>query len=720
MSKSIPADVTRIPVFIGVTGHRDIRTTGDDLVKMKKAIKSAINEITRGCSYTDFIVLTSLAAGADQVAAEAVVEMASEKGRRPGSLRFAAVLPMEQNEYFTHVSPKGIDFTPEQRRNAENLMRSEHCAFVHVIANQTRSSMDNDAISQDDLQFREAARFISDNSFAGIALWDGILKPGSVTGTGPTVRDFLHGKAYHRGCFDRITIPETRPIYHIYTPRAGMPARRIDYRVRPLFPEPLLETGENWFTLNKANDSNIVKHFNSTKWHNVTTARKDKVKEHLDAIDCYNQDAIRYDKTVKKRSYALNKKKSSWNADTAFHPSGDNKGLLLRSEPEADLCEKHYMTADALSQVFQSKRKHNIWWIVWIACFAYASLTIFSDFIQNPLLLVLYLALLALAFFIRHRGESKRIHSRFVDYRALAEGLRVQYYWYAADVNGEDSEPAQAQNYYLRRQKGQIEWIRHAIRAINLLALTSRERKKDLEDSENREIEPNVTLDELKNVSDLWLGRMDVREDDGELWYNPTYGLKQNGQVGYFLATSLKSTKGINLPARPRPSANATAEQKKDYRDKVKKEALRLSDKFRIYRLLRVVSYVFILASMIIAVALAVLSVVFPDNAIIEQVTGTAIFVAGLLPIFSMILREASNQMGYKEDVERYSWYYNAFKRAVLEIDEVMHDKDFEHSNYEKSVIIRKILFEIGKEALIENADWVMLNAKRTPEVPSN
>ncbi len=706
MAKSKELAESRIPVFIGVTGHRALRSEGNDLTRLKEAVKNAIREICGNCKYTDFILLTSLAAGADQLAAEAVIEMANDPKTRKNSIRFAAVLPMEQEKYFTRVSNGEHDFTPEQRRNAEMLMKSEHCAFVYELPEQHKGQADGD-ITPDDLQFRETARFISDNCFAGIALWDGELDPAFQAGTGTTVRDFLHGKAYHLDSFPHITIPETRPIYHIYTPRPGTAARKnLDYKMRRLFPEPLLETGEKWFTLNSMSDDDILRSFNSKAWHKVGAEREKRIKSHLEAIERYNKDVTVNSEYIAENGYPLNISKSDWNEISAFSKNEDESGMLLRSESRAELCEKYHIAADALSQKYQSKRKRNIWWIVWIAGFAYIALNIFSDLVQKPQLLLLYLVLLVVAVLIHRREEKKNYHTRFVDYRTLAEGLRVQYFWYAADVSDRHAETALAQNYYLRRQKGQIEWIRHAIRSINLLATTCCKN------------EHTAGLEDVKKVSEVWLGRMDVKDEASGIWYNPTFGLKQNGQVGYFLDTSLKSKKGINLQTRPSLSEEASDEDKKKFRKKIKKEALRLSAKYRTFRLLNWLTKICIGISMALAVILVICLLAIPENTFVQQCTDPMMFIAGLLPVVAMVLREISVQMGYEEDVDRYAWYYNAFKRAVIEIDEVC--KDTCRSDSDKTDVIKEILFEIGEESLIENADWVMLNAKRVPEVPSN
>ena len=57
-------------------------------------------------------------------------------------------------------------------------------------------------------------------------------------------------------------------------------------------------------------------------------------------------------------------------------------------------------------------------------------------------------------------GWSRRgdFEAKYQDYRALAEGLRVQLYWRLAGVH------ESASDHYLRRQRGELEWVRQALR----------------------------------------------------------------------------------------------------------------------------------------------------------------------------------------------------------------------------------------------------------------
>ncbi len=59
------------------------------------------------------------------------------------------------------------------------------------------------------------------------------------------------------------------------------------------------------------------------------------------------------------------------------------------------------------------------------------------------------------------------LNRRFLHYRALAEGLRVDFYWEIAGVRTHfDGEFAHES--FLQKQDVDLEWIRAALRAVSL------------------------------------------------------------------------------------------------------------------------------------------------------------------------------------------------------------------------------------------------------------
>ncbi|MDD6395161.1 MAG: hypothetical protein PUB37_03140 [Firmicutes bacterium] len=675
------AESQKLPVFIGVTGHRNIRCNGEDGIMLREAVERVISEITgidkaTGKSnkypHTEFALLTSLAAGADQFVTKVAVEM---------GLKYGVVLPMKREKFLNRKGGDGIaDFTAQEKAEAERFMDDEaHCLFVYELPE----------IGDDDTQFSEAAHFVSDNSYTGIALWDGLVSPMVKAGTGAAVRDSLHGITYRSNCFSGITIPETRPIYHIYAPRenASFESKNF-FRSRSVFPQPLLETGENWFSLNGLNDDEISKRFAKDWQKENGKIRKKKFEEKLKNIDDYNRNVMKHKDWISQDNYKL-----------------DAQGALNQSNERADICEKYYFAADRLAIFYQRRRDRIGKLIIALAGISYICLNVFSDFYESIFALLLYVALLCLAVILFGFVKRRRYHEYYVSNRAIAEGVRVQYYWFMGDVRGSHNIEAQVQDYYLRRQKGRLEWVRMAIRTINLLSIARYERCSRAD-----------TPDFVKKVADVWLGQMDRKNAKTGVWefpISPNDGIKEishNGQSGYFLSKSITRKSDVVLPAG---SDRKTAKVSPIY---VKSKLL-----YGLATLAMAVSIIMILA-------LTAFLVISPNSNVLDMnvifsvsLKNVVVFVAGMLPIVAMILREWVSFMGYDEDVDRYAWYYSIFKRTIIEIDECCRNTS---GNYKDANSLRDAikseLFEIGREALAENADWVMLNEKRAPEIPSN
>ena len=380
-----------------------------------------------------------------------------------------------------------------------------------------------------------------------------------------------------------------------------------------------------------------------------------------------------------------------------------SKKKLQRRTDASDICEQYYFASDALALHSQTRRNHLGRWIIVLAGLSYISLNFFSDFRETVVALLLYVILLAVTLLVFSWVKRRQYHESYVLYRAIAEGLRVQFFWCAADVRGNRHIKAQVQDYYLRRQKGHIEWVRMALRTVNLLAEACQDGNSD-----------PVTLEEVKNISELWLGKMDRFNSDSGVWEFPLSQedgitkIKHNGQSGYYLQKSLHRLSDVTLPA------------------KSGKKAIKISHFFFMGRLLSILAAVCIAVSVMLIIGLTAVITVSPENALLQKniiagvnLQNCIVFMAGLLPIAAMMMKECASFMGYDEDVRRCAWYYSIFKRTIIEIDECLKENAYANDN-DRIEAIRFKLFEIGKEALMENADWVMLNEKRAPEIPSN
>lgn len=87
---------------------------------------------------------------------------------------------------------------------------------------------------------------------------------------------------------------------------------------------------------------------------------------------------------------------------------------------------------------------------------------------QQPLLYG-FLGLFALGFCIYAVARRGDWHRKYLDYRVLAEGLRVQCFWTAAGIKGPDDGRFPYEN-FLQQQDPELGWIRHVMRDIELRA----------------------------------------------------------------------------------------------------------------------------------------------------------------------------------------------------------------------------------------------------------
>ncbi len=120
-----------------------------------------------------------------------------------------------------------------------------------------------------------------------------------------------------------------------------------------------------------------------------------------------------------------------------------------------------FAVADALANHFQ-QATHTTMFVLLVLGLIAALAFQLSGVLSHATLV--YTASLVLAYGWYLWAYWRRYEHRFYDYRALAEGLRVQMYWNAAGIT------ACAADYYLRRQRSEFEWVRQALRAWTLIA----------------------------------------------------------------------------------------------------------------------------------------------------------------------------------------------------------------------------------------------------------
>ena len=180
----------KIPVIIGVTGHRDIRD--EDIDILKTAVADAVRSIQARCPHSQIVVMTSLAEGADQLCAETALEM---------GLEIVSVLPMPIDEY-------AKDFEGVPLEKLYELADRSSKTFVSPRTEPFREGRD--------YLYRQACFYVAGYCHILLALWDGNEGDAGDCGTAATVGITLRNRSYESG---EQLHPAAGTVMQIVTPR---------------------------------------------------------------------------------------------------------------------------------------------------------------------------------------------------------------------------------------------------------------------------------------------------------------------------------------------------------------------------------------------------------------------------------------------------------------------------------------------------------------------
>ncbi|MGD0089462.1 MAG: hypothetical protein ABSE73_06035, partial [Planctomycetota bacterium] len=331
---------------------------------------------------------------------------------------------------------------------------------------------------------------------------------------------------------------------------------------------------------------------------------------------------------------------------------GDQVNPLPRAllPPALRILEEHFIQADTLALHYQKLIRTTFKVLCYLVMGGALSFTLFSKHIlHHPLVLLMYPMLLAAAYlycppeavshwlqrFLKQQPEKLSSFARSLDYRALAEGLRVQFYWEYAGLKDCVAD------HYIVKHKGELEWIREALRACWLLADSCGEPRAS-------------TQDDLKVVERYWV----------------------EGQEGYF------SSNGPRMLALLRSGSSKC--------------------------------HAAITAGMLGATGLVIALFLWPDLgellipgthvALLNAVLATVELV-GIGAAFGLGYLE---KMAYAEHAKQYKRMALLFRRARRALTAFSVSQ-----NRAKEL---EVLREIGREALLENGDWLLLHRERPPE----
>lgn len=396
-----------LPLMIGITGHRDLPVK--DISILRQAIESIFLELRQKYPNTPLCLISSLAEGADCLAAEVALAM---------QIGLVVALPFPQNVY-------EMDFETDTVKDTFRQLLSS-ATQVYEVPLAEGLAVSSVAMYGDDRnqQYLAAGKFVVQHSQILLALWDGVfnLKTG---GTGEVVQLQLEGGLDSSSRAEDQHQIQTGAVCHVMT-------RRI--------------SSINKITDNKNGNSQKAK-LGEIKWiypmslETGGTLYEEQLRL-LSCIEAFNRDCI-----------LLPEK----------YVEASKVELVLANglSPACLQVQQQFGWADGLAQRYQRKTIKAFLRIAICVPFSVFCFEIFSNAWAGLPVIVSYIAALVVAYGVFKWSEKYHHHRKYLDYRALAEGLRVQFFWKMAGMNDSVAK------YYLYRQESELDWIRHALRTLD-------------------------------------------------------------------------------------------------------------------------------------------------------------------------------------------------------------------------------------------------------------
>lgn len=590
-----------IPIFIGVTGHRDLII--EDIPNLEEKVKAIVAHVKATCPHSPIKILSPLADGADRLVAKVGLQM---------GLSLICPLPLPKSEYMR-------DFKTDESKKefGELIGRAETVIELPFVYGNTPENI-KEYDEPRNIQYASVGACIAAHSQILIALWNGKDNK-EVGGTAEIVRFKLEGipvpYAVPRSPLD---LPDNGPVYHIFTKRKEKDIEVTENNHKPQV-DCLPIQKENWNVLYPIG------------WKTGEISRAEKYYGRiLKKIDDFNKDA-------KSWTSESNVKKSM----SSLFPENED-AILIRGLKEMRSC---YGFADAIAQYYQKKTTMMLKGVISTAVVAFFFFGVFDGLWSRTYVLALFPAFFCITYLIYKHAVKKNYENKFYDYRAFAEGLRVQFFWklICSKFNVTD--------HYQRKYKGEMDWIFHALRNVSI--------KANLEILKNPVIDKKIRLDKTQKC---WV------ED----------------QSNYFKNNAVKR--------------KAIAEKQERFTYRFFTVAMAL------------VFGIFIMKAIIL----------FQQGSLgnilnMEDVKEWKIYSVFLVLIDTFIAIGAARALyvekrAFNDEAKQFQRMKDLFVRGSKVMTESLEKNDLDSAE--------NVIIELGKEALTENGDWLILQRSKPMEMP--
>jgi hypothetical protein len=403
-----------VPIIVAVTGHRDL--VESEIPVIRSRVRDCLFALRYDYPSRIIVVLSALAEGADRLVAEEALAL---------NMPLSVVLPMPRGMYEQ-------DFETEaSRRQFDELCAAAQDLFeLPLAAGNTEEGVAEHGPARS-RQYAQLGVFLCAHCHVLLALWDG-KDSDQLGGTSQVVQfhhhDYMPGYT-PRAAASRLNLTEDESdlVYHVVCSRDrpdGAPAAGL---------APL---DAFWFTTDE-----------DAPRSTAMPARHRRVFAHTNE---FSREAQSFAEQVHRECYPL--------------LTPDQAKAL---PPGLRDINQVFCAADWLA-IHSQKR---VFWTLKIG-HACALLTgvgylFYTDVWTTPLVVGLIVAVMLASVGVNALAVRSGWHRKYLDYRTLAEGLRVQFYWAAAGVTS-GNQTKFAHDNFLQMQDTELGWIRNVMRVAGM------------------------------------------------------------------------------------------------------------------------------------------------------------------------------------------------------------------------------------------------------------
>ncbi len=420
--KSTPMDGKTIPIVVGVTGHRNV--VEEDKPALKKEVLGALKELQilcksqkKGGEDTPLVLLGGFAEGADMLCAEAAFEL---------GIDVYAILPREEEKYL-----ESFESEADRAKLHEYLTKCKR-VFLAPDMEENGAWLQSRGVDKESYEYRQLGIYIAEHSHVVLALWDG-KQPKSAygCGTAEVVEFALEHKYLNRE--------------HLFSPGAVSDSAVLWVKARRQG-DDLSDIQTRWLTsdLFEGSGENAQASGAQGGAQKYTISREPPA--HLLAM---------LEKTANYNQAPFSGEDPLWGAPQELDDYRKSLGY-------------HYAKANFLSYR-GNQAKYTLFLRLLALLSALVALTfLVYDDASLSFMIFPCTVLIAAVVVLQIVGEKKAYHRAYIDLRAFAEALRIQFYLSVAT----DEVPVRDSvcELYSWAQRVEFVWIDKALRALAVLS----------------------------------------------------------------------------------------------------------------------------------------------------------------------------------------------------------------------------------------------------------